>query len=196
MASPRALSPASPRRGGRIAHWTGRVLLALIGWKIEGRWPDEPKLVIVGAPHTSNWDLILAIGMMTSQNLGLNWMMKKEAFHWSVAWLWRALGGIPIDRKAAGGVVEQTSAWFRKSDRAYLGITPEGTRSKVGDYRKGYLRMAYAAEVPVFIAGVDGTRKTLVLDRVWPLTGDIDADNAAIAAYVRTNYGGMKPHQS
>ena len=180
-----------PRQGGALSRWIGKAILAAMGWKIEGRWPAEPKLVVVGSPHTSNWDLLLAIGMLLSMNLRLNWMMKREAFVWPFGALFRRLGGIPIDRKAAGSVVEQTTAAFNARNRMYLGITPTGTRSAKADYRKGYLRIAEGAGVPVFIAGVDARRKTLVLDRVFPLSGEIDADNAAIQDYVRTHYTGM-----
>ena len=169
----------------------GRTILALMGWRIVGEWPAEDKLVIVGAPHTSNWDLPLSLGMQMATNLRLNWMMKAEAFFFPLGGLFKKLGGIPIDRKRAGSVVEQTSAVFRLRDKMYLGITPTGTRSETVAYRKGYLRIAYDAGVPVFIAGVDGRRKVLTLDRIFPLTGDIDADNAAIQSYVREHYRGM-----
>ena len=166
-----------------------------MGWTIEGEWPDEPKLVVVGSPHTSNWDLLLAIGMLLSMNLRLSWMMKAEAFVWPFGGLFRRLGGIPIDRKAAGSVVEQTTAVFNARERMYLGITPTGTRSSTADYRKGYLRIAQGAGIPVFIAGVDAPRKTLVLDRIFPLTSDIGADNAAIQSYVRSRYRGMNANR-
>ena len=174
----------------------GRTILALMGWRIVGEWPAEDKLVIVGAPHTSNWDLPLSLGMQMSTNLRLNWMMKAEAFVWPLSGLFKALGGIPVDRKQAGDVVEQTKAVFDSRDKMYLGITPTGTRSSKAGYRKGYLRIAQGAGVPVFIVGVDAPRKRLVLDRLWPLTGDIDADNEAIRTYVRANYTGINAERA
>ncbi|MEL7232365.1 MAG: 1-acyl-sn-glycerol-3-phosphate acyltransferase [Pseudomonadota bacterium] len=180
-----------PRQGGAITRMIGKLILRLMGWRVEGDWPAEDKLVIVGAPHTSNWDLPLSLGMQMSTNLRLNWMMKAEAFVWPLSGLFKRLGGIPIDRKAASDVVEQTKAVFDAREKMYLGITPTGTRSAKAGYRKGYLRIAYGAGVPVFIAGVDAPNKRLVLDRLWPLTGDIEADNDAIRDYVRANYQGM-----
>ncbi len=191
----RAVGGTYPRQGGAVTRWVGKTILALMGWKVEGQWPSEDKLVIVGAPHTSNWDLPLSLGMQMSTNLRLNWMMKAEAFANPLGGLFKRLGGIPIDRKAAGGVVEQTAEVFNRRDKMYLGITPTGTRSSKAGYRNGYLRIAYAAGVPVFIAGVDARRKVLTLDRIWPLTGDIETDNDAIRDYVRANYEGINPQR-
>ncbi|WP_371398613.1 1-acyl-sn-glycerol-3-phosphate acyltransferase [Algimonas porphyrae] len=185
-----------PRQGNGLTRWIGLTLLKLMGWRIKGEWPDVPKLVTIGAPHTSNWDLGLAMGMMLGWNLRLSWMMKKEAFVWPLGWLWKKMGGIPIDRKAAQDIVEQTADAFARRDKLHLGITPEGTRSKVGGFRKGYLRIAYAANVPVFLVGVDAPNRQVVLDKFWPLTGDIDADNAAIETYYRDTYQGIHAAKS
>ena len=100
---------------------------------------------------------------------------------------------MPVDRKAPGGVTAQTIEWLKKSDKAWLGITPEGTRSKVKGFKKGYLRIAYGANVPVFLIGVHGPTREVVLDKAWPLTGDEDADNAAIENYYRNRFIGVKP---
>lgn len=180
-----------PRQGNRLTRATGQFLLRRMGWTIVGDWPEVPKLITIGAPHTSNWDLGLAMGMMLSWNLRLSWMMKKEAFVWPLGLLWKRLGGIPIDRKAAQDVVAQTAEAFRQAEKLHLGITPEGTRSKVSGFRKGYLRMAYSADVPVFLVGVDAPNKRVVLDKFWPLSGDIEADNAAIETYYRNTYQGI-----
>jgi len=182
-----------PQRGSAFTRWIGRVMLAMIGYKVIGQFPSHPKLILLGTPHTSNWDLLLAMGMRFATGAHYNWMMKKEAFVWPFGPLWKRMGGIPIDRKAAQDVTQQTADWFNASEAAYLGITPSGTRAKIDRYKKGYLRIAHAANVPVFICGVDSRRKALVLDKVWPLTGDIDADNAEIKAYIDANYSGIKP---
>jgi len=106
------------------------------------------------------------------------------------------MGGIPIDRKAAKNVVEQMGEWFDANEKAWIGITPEGTRTKVDSYKKGYLRIAYATGVPVFVVGVDKVTKTLVFDQFMDLTGDIEVDNAQIRDFVRNHYTGLKPENS
>lgn len=184
--------PTAPRTGNPVTRWLGRTLLKAMGWTLVGKFPDEKKLIVIGAPHTSNWDLFLALGTMMSQSAKFSWMMKREAFFWPVGGIWRALGGMPIDRKSKNDVTQQMADMFAANEKLWLGITPEGTRSKVGDYKKGYLRMAYAANVPVFLVGVNAKKKELVLDKVFELTGDIETDNQMIQTYVRSTYFGIK----
>lgn len=189
-------SEAMPRMGNALTRWIGRSLMSLIGWTLDGKVADEPRLIIVGAPHTSNWDLYLAMGTSLALGLRFSWMMKKEAFFWPLGGLWKALGGIPIDRKSKNDVTQQMVDVFKRSDKLWLGITPEGTRSKVGSYRKGYLRIAYAANVPIQLIAVDGINKSIVLDQIWSLTGDIEQDNDAIKDYYDRTYTGINADKS
>ncbi len=179
--------------GNAVTRWIGQSILRLIGWEIIGQLPNEKKVIIIGAPHTSNWDFIIAMASMLSVGLKFSYMMKKEAFIFPFKGLFKAMGGIPIDRSKKNNVVDQITEWFDANDNVMLGITPEGTRSKVESFRKGYLRMAYAAKVPVFIIGLDGINKKVVLDKLWELTGDIEVDNENIKNYVHTTYRGINP---
>lgn len=186
-------SEMSPKSGGPVSRGFGRTLLNLMGWKVEGQLPNVPKCIFIGAPHTSNWDLIIALAAMQQVGLRCSWMMKKEAFFWPLGGLWKRLGGIPIDRSSKNDVTTQMADWFKANDNVWLGITPEGTRSKVERLKKGYLRMAYAAGVPVFVIGLDGVGKRVVLDRLWPLTFDTEIDNRKIKAYYDKTYTGIRP---
>jgi len=182
-----------PRMGNGFTRLLSEGVLKLMGWKITGVFPQDPKVVFIGAPHTSNWDLILALAAMQAVGLRASWMMKKEAFFWPLGGLFKKLGGVPIDRSAENDVTSQMAVWFAANNKAYLGITPEGTRSKVKTFKRGYLRIAYAAKVPVFLVAVDAIKKEVVLDRIWPVTGDIDIDNQNIKAYYDENYKGIRP---
>ncbi len=185
------VTPATPRMGNAITRWIGETILKMIGWKIIGQLPNEKKVIIIGAPHTSNWDFIIAMASMLSVGLRFSYMMKKEAFFWPLGWLWKKLGGIPIDRSKKNDVTTQMAEWFEANDNVMLGITPDGTRKKVDRYKKGYLRMSYAANVPIFVIGLDGTNKHVVLDKIIELSGDIDKDNAMVKAYVDANFDGV-----
>jgi len=185
-----------PRIGNAVSRWIAESVLKIMGWEITGVFPNEPKLVFIGAPHTSNWDMVLAVAAMQSVGLRASWMMKRQAFFWPLGGLFKRLGGVPIDRSAKNDVINQMANWFQAQDKAYLGLTPEGTRSKVQSYKRGYLRIAYAAKIPVFLVAVDAKNKHVVLDKVWPLTGDIDIDNQNIKAYYDTNYTGIRPQLS
>jgi len=187
------IGPDVPGMGNALTRWIGDIILGALGWTIVGKLPNLKKAIIIGGPHTSNWDLILAMSSMLSVGLKFSWMMKKQAFFWPVGGLWKALGGIPIDRGADIDVVGQVADFFAAHDTVWLGLTPEGTRSKVEHYKTGYLRMAKAAGVPLFIVGVDGKTKRVVLDRLWDPAGEIDDENAAIKAYIETQFSGVRP---
>lgn len=190
------LPPNAPAFGGVISRAFGRLLLRMVGMTIGGTLPNVPKAILLGAPHTSNNDLILALGMRYALGLRYSWLMKKEAFFFPLAGLFKAMGGIPVDRKAAKDVVGQVEDWFNANEKAWIGITPEGTRSKVGVYKKGYLRIAYATGVPVYVVGVDSETRALVFDQLMDLTGEINVDNARIRDFVRSHYTGLKPELS
>ena len=186
----------TPRMGNVVTRAIGAFILFVLGWKVKGQLADEPKAVLIGAPHTSNLDFFLAMGAMLSVGLKFSWMMKKEAFFFPFKTLLKNLGGVPIDRSSSQDVTSQMAAWFDTQDIAWLGLTPEGTRSKVETFKRGYLRIAYAAKVPLFLVVVDGKNKEVLLDRVWPLTGDIEQDNSDIVAYYKDNYVGVRPEKS
>ena len=133
---------------------------------------------------------------MLSIGMKFSWMMKKEAFIWPLGSLWKALGGIPIDRKAKTDVIGQVKTFFAENDKVWLGLTPEGTRAKVERYKTGYLRMAKGVGVPLFIVGIDSVNKRVVLDKTWDPSRDIETENAAIKAYVENTYVGINPEKT
>ena len=190
------IGPNTPRMGNALTRWIGDMILKSMGWTLHGGLPNLKKAIIIGGPHTSNWDLPLAMGSMLSIGLKFSWMMKKEAFIWPLGSLWKALGGIPIDRKAKTDVIGQVKTFFAENDKVWLGLTPEGTRAKVERYKTGYLRMAKGVGVPLFIVGIDSVNKRVVLDKVWDPTRDIETENAAIKAYVESTYVGINPEKA
>lgn len=187
------LSASSPRMGNRFTRWLGRVVLRCIGWRMVGRLPSEKKLIIVGMPHTSNWDFIIAMACMQSVGLKVSFMMKREAFVWPFGVFFKYLGGVPIDRSSRSDVTSQMVNWFDRNENVWMGITPEGTRSKVGEYKKGYLRISKAAGVPIALIGIDARSKEVVLHQdIWEYTGkNNDEDNAAIKNFVDANFFGI-----
>lgn len=186
------LVKAEFRRGNRFSRWIGRTALSILGWEMVGDTPTIPKTIIIAAPHTSNWDLIIALSGMLTLGMPINFMMKREAFFWPLGGLWKYLGGIPVDRKSKNDLTTQISDWIKREEVMWIAITPEGTRSSVPGYRKGYLRIAAAADVPVYLFGVVAPTKKIVLHGILPTTGDMDADAIAHHAYVTERYTGIK----
>ena len=186
------IGPNTPRMGNALTRWIGDMILKSMGWTIHGQLPNLKKAIIIGGPHTSNWDLFLAMGSMLSVGLKFSWMMKKEAFIWPLGRLWKSLGGIPIDRGADIDVIGQLKAAFEAQDKVWLGITPEGTRAKVERYKTGYLRIARGVGVPLFVVGIDSVNKRVILDKLWNPVRDIAVENAAIQDYIESNYVGIR----
>jgi len=189
------MSEHSPRMGNGLTRFIGSAGLKLIGWELTGKMPDEPKFIILGVPHTSNWDAIAATLAMLASGFKYTFLIKKEWFFWPLGPLFRALGGYPVDRSKGKNVVDQLVTLYDKEDKVCVGFPPEGTRSKVERYKTGYLRAAYAAKVPVFICAFDGPNKKVVLDRLMPLTGELKTDNTAIKKYVDDNWIGIRPER-
>jgi len=133
---------------------------------------------------------------MLASGFQYTFLVKKEWFFWPVGPIIKALGAFPVNRgKGAANVVDQVVELYNSSDKVCVGFPPEGTRSLVTKYKTGYLRTAYAAKVPVFICAFDGPNKEVVLDRLFPLTGDLKADNDALKAYVDDNWIGVHPER-
>ena len=171
-----------PLRGNRFTKSLASFFFRLFGWKVDGALPDLPKMVVIGAPHTSNWDFPLAMNLIFYLGVNLNWMAKKEFFVAPVSRLWLWLGGVPIDRQGANDTVAQTVAAIQERAKFILTISPEGTRSKVARWRTGFYHIAHKANIPIVPVLVDYGRKTLTISEPFIPTGDVEADLPRIQA--------------
>ena len=179
-----------------MTRWIGRTVLLLMGWTIVGQLPNAPKGIIIGVPHTSNWDFFLAMAFMLSCGMKFNYLMKKEAFFFPFGGLLRRMGGVPIDRSQRTNTTQQLVDWFKGQDKAWIAIAPEGTRKNVPHYTKGYLRIAQAVGIPIVMTGLHEPTREIRIDSSTPLTGDVDVDNAAVKAYVDANFIGVRSPKS
>ncbi|HUR41343.1 MAG TPA: 1-acyl-sn-glycerol-3-phosphate acyltransferase [Verrucomicrobiae bacterium] len=161
-------------------------LLALLGWRLEVRLPDEPRLVLLAAPHTSNWDGVFAVLAMLALRLKLGLFVKHTAFEGVLGPVLRKVGALPIDRTAPGGIVAQTIEAFRTREQLAIGIAPEGTRRRVERWKRGFYLIADGAKVPIVCAYVDYGRKVVGTGLVMMSTGDYARDLEAIQAFYRT----------
>jgi 1-acyl-sn-glycerol-3-phosphate acyltransferase len=186
MESARPKTPASaPQRWHGPASWLGRLVLRMMGFRIEGALPRVPRVVIVGAPHTSNWDFVVGAATMMALELDITWLGKHTLFHWPFGGLMRFLGGVPVDRNRVHGVVEGAVAAFRAAERRFVAIAPEGTRGRVAEWKSGFHRIAVAAGVPIFPVAFDYARRVVLLMPVYEPKGDFAADVAALKALYR-----------
>lgn len=178
---------ATPKRGSKVTKKVVGWLFQALGWRYEGTLPNVPKLVLVGAPHTSNWDFFLAMGVMFSLDIHMSWLAKHTFVNGPFGSILRRLGGIPVDRTAAHGLVEQIVQEYKRREHLFLAISPEGTRSKVRRWRTGFYYIAMGANVPILPVVADYGRKVIALcEPIWP-SGNIEEDMARLQA----NFSGV-----
>lgn len=177
---PEPLPEEMPRIGNRFTAAIGKLIVKLLGWRIEGEFPPEKKLMVALAPHTSNWDFVVAMPFIMALRLKASWLMKKEAFFFPFKGLFMWLGGIPTDRSAAGGMAKQVASQFRSNEKMWVAITPEGTRKKTAKWKNGFLRIACASNVPILLVAWDFPRKSICIDSLYRPTGDLEADMGEI----------------
>lgn len=177
------LGDALPQRGNRAARGLGRAALSLLGWGIEGEIPNLPKLVIAVAPHTSNWDFVVGIAAMFALDLRLTFLGKHTLFRGPFDAILRWMGGIPVDRSSAHGVVGESVRAFREADRLVLALAPEGTRKGAARFHSGFLHIARGAGVPVLLASLDYAVRRVRLGPLLEPTADVEADRRRIEAH-------------
>lgn len=159
-------------------------ILRLMGWKVSVSVPDLPRCIICVAPHTSNQDFLLGELAIRSVGRSAGFLMKKSWFFWPLGPIFRALGGVPVDRRPGSpSLVEALVERYRHSESLRLAITPEGTRSRTSRWHSGFLRIAYAADVPVMLAVIDFGTKHIFIRDMLETTGDIDADMRRVKDY-------------
>jgi 1-acyl-sn-glycerol-3-phosphate acyltransferase len=171
-----ALPPSFPRRGNVFSRLLGHAVLALCGWRIEGEFPDQPKLLAIVAPHTSNWDFPLGLAAVYALGLRVRFLGKHTLFYPPLGWLMRWFGGTPVIRDAPQGAVAQVVDVFQREPAIFLAIAPAGTRTRGTPWRSGFYHMAHAAGVPIIPIAFDGGRRAIRVFALFHTSGDYDAD--------------------
>lgn len=169
--------------------WFGRTVLRVLGWKLVGEESHVPKCVVACAPHTSNWDFPLTLLAALGLNLPCVFMIKHTVFWWPLGAILRWLGGIPIDRRASEGIVEQMAQVIRESERINVVITPEGTRKDVEYWKLGFYWIALGAGVPILFGVISYKAKRIGTADLFYPTGNLDEDWRHITEVFERNVG-------
>ena len=169
--------------------------MRLFGWRVEGTLPDLPKYIIIGAPHTSNWDFVLFLGVIFRLKVNARYMGKAELFRSPIGGFFYYCGGIPVDRSKSQGLVEQMVDACEKADQFILTIAPEGTRHGVKEWKRGFYHIAKGAGIPIVMAKVDGRHKTILVGETFYPTEDMEADMKAIQGMFKGMVGVNPPRK-
>lgn len=163
-----------------------RLLLRVLGWRIEGEAPRIVKYVLIMAPHTSNWDFFLMLAARSEFRVSATWMGKAVLFRWPFGTLLRALGGIPVDRSSRNDAVRQMADVIRRAERIVVAIPPEGTRKRTEHWKSGFYHIAQSAQVPIVLTYLDYGRKRAGFGPVLDSKLPADALMAEAREFYRT----------
>lgn len=187
--------------GYYLAHLIARIiglpvllLWRLSGWRAKGGLPDNDKLILIAAPHTSNWDYVAMFALAAHVRRRPQTLLKASATQWPiVGTLLRWLGAIPIDRSKSNNAVQQAADLIKARDRVVLVIAPEGTRKRADHWRSGFYHIAVAADVPIVLGYLDYKNKIGAAGPTLYPTGDIDADMQIIKDFYDEHGYGKYP---
>lgn len=162
------------RRGFPVRGRIARLVLRAAGWRTVGEVPDRG--VLVGAPHTSNWDWVMTILLAWSYGIDIRLMVKKEMFSGPLGWLMRATGAVAIDRQNPAADVSALLKEAEGDGPWLLGIAAEGTRSKGEYWKSGFYRIAQQTGMTITLAFLDVPSRTVGWGPTWRPSGDVRAD--------------------
>ena len=177
----------------KALQWLGRTVLSFLGWKVNGGISDEyadQKLVVIVAPHTSNWDGILGVATIAGLDAKITFIGKHTVFkYFGLGAFMRYMGGIPVDRTKPGGIIQDAIDQIREINGTLIGMAPEGTRSKVKEWKTGFLRIAEELNTKIVPASIDFAKKEILLGKIFTPSGD----NLKDIAYLKNYYKAFTP---
>ena len=165
-----------------ISQW---LLYKCMGWTADVTEVHPDKFIICLAPHTSNWDFL--IGQLYSRSRGMksNFLMKKEWFFWPLGPIFRSMGGIPVYRSKHTSMTDNLAETAKRLPFFQLCITPEGTRKRNPEWKRGFYYIAQKAGIPILLYGVDYERKLIRCTKTIVPNGDIEAQMHEIKQYFK-----------
>ena len=150
----------------------------ILGWEIEGEFPFHlPKYLIVVAPHTSNWDVMVGIFCRNITGLKSSFVGKKELFFFPLGILIRWIGGYPVDRGAKNYFVDEVVKLYASMPKLVIALAPEGTRKKTRKLRSGYYYIAQKADIPILPVGLDYKNKKVIIDQPRYVAATLEQEN-------------------
>ncbi|MEC9440191.1 MAG: lysophospholipid acyltransferase family protein [Myxococcota bacterium] len=180
-----------------LSFLVGKVVLGVMGWTFHQETrPEGDKYVIVAFPHTSNWDLVLMLGCSYLADMRISWLGKHTLFRGVGKPFFTWLGGVPVDRTAAKGMVQQVVDAFEERDYLALAIPPEGTRAHADGWKTGFYYIALGANVPIVLSYLDFGKKEAGFGPAIMPSGDIEADFEIFREFYKDKKGKVPEWQA
>lgn len=176
-----------------IRRAVARLYWSLSRWTLQTEPAPQRPTLLIGAPHTSNWDFVLMLAIAWRLEIPIRWLGKDSLFRGWRGPIMRRLGGIPVDRSDAAGVVTEVVDRVHAGEVFGLVVTPDGTRGGNTYWKSGFYRIARETGMPVTLGFVDRTTMTTGLGPTIQLTGDVAADMDRIRAFY-ADKAGLRPH--
>jgi len=164
-------------------------ILDFFGWKTCCTVALPDKCVLIGAPHTTNWDFPLTLLALYSLGIQFSWVAKHSLFFWPLGSVFRRIGGIPVDRSSGSSFLKKTIDLYKERDTLVLAIAPEGTRGKTTYWKTGFYTIAHYAEVPIVLGYMDYPQKKIGIEALITPSGDIEEDFRIISAFYHGKKG-------
>jgi 1-acyl-sn-glycerol-3-phosphate acyltransferase len=166
-----------------------KFIFRLWGWKVVGQMPKARKAILVVAPHTSSWDFLLGVFSRAILGIQIKYIGKESLFKPPFGWLFRWLGGYPVNRVQRKDTVKFIVELFNRHDDFLLALSPEGTREYAPQLKTGFYAISQGAQVPMVLVGFDYAKKEVQINPPFYATGDREADFEHILGYFRTVKG-------
>lgn len=161
------------------------LLYKQMGWTADVTEAHPNKFIICLAPHTSNWDFLIGQLYSRAEGMKINFLMKKEWFFWPLGPIFKSMGGIPVFRQKKMSMTDAMAETAKAVDQFKLCITPEGTRSRVEEWKKGFYFIALKANIPILLYGVDYEKRLIKCTKTIIPTGNLEADMREIKLYFK-----------
>jgi 1-acyl-sn-glycerol-3-phosphate acyltransferase len=178
-----------------LSQWLAVAIFRLMGWHVDITYPKANKFLLIGAPHTSNWDFFFFLLLRAASGIKMKWIGKDSLFRGPMAWLMGGLGGIPVNRRVSTNFVDQIIQTFQEHDELVIVIAPEGTRSRSKYWKTGFYYIALGAKVPIVMGYLDYSRKEAGIGPSLSLTGNLQPDLTKIREFY-TGKQGKFPSQA
>ena len=170
----------------KALQFLGKLVLSIFGWRVKGSISEDfsnQKLVVIVAPHTSNWDGIFGVATVAGLDAKITFIGKHTAFRYGLGAFLRYMGGIPVDRSKPGGIIQDAIDQIKKIDGSLIAMSPEGTRSKVKEWKTGFLRIAKELNTKIIPASLDFAKKEILLGKAFVPSGNNEEDIRALKEY-------------